>query len=314
MPRCCPGARPRRRWIPTPQLPIRLCRTKLKQGCYTLSFTPSPATIFSTRYRGTLRVEQQANGRMVFSGDLYGYRLFDHIKPPFAPVGDEAADTGGAIPIYARRSYFAYLKGTSAQMTAFVPLKKPCTFSLNFDQFNYNHPATGFSGSFNPAPTRSVRFDFATTATPGLYNGTAFQGSTPIGSVSLRWVSDKYRKATVKLHTLKGAVAPPASVGGSTMETIFADVGWGITFNDGGQINLPASLSGVNINTCWSQLNLHALMASVPGYNPAALDSAWNVELVAVPAALGCGRGIMFDSGSGDPNHVPREGSGDVQP
>jgi len=295
---------------PTPQLPVRLCRTKLKQGCYTLSFTPTPANIFSTRFRGTLRVEQQANGRMVFSGDLYSYRLFDHIKPPFLSTGDEAADTGGAIPIYSRRSYFAYLKGTSAQMTAIVPLKKPCTFSLGFDQFNYNHPATGFSGSFNPAPTRSIRFDFATTTTPGLYNGTAFQGSTPLGSVSIRWVSDKYRKATVNLHTLKGAVSPPASVGASTMETIFADVGWGVTYNDLGQINLPSSLSGVNINTCWSEANLHTLMASVPGYNPAALDSAWNVQLVAVPAKLGCSRGIMFDSALGaDPNNVPREGS-----
>jgi len=295
--------------VPLPKPPIRICRTTLKQGCYTLAFTPAPATIFSTRFRGTLRVEQQANGRMRFSGDLYSYRWFDHIKPPFPVMTDEAADTGGAIPIYTRRSYFAYLKGTSARMSALVPAGKPCTFSLSFDQFNYNQPATGFSGSFNPAPTRSVRFDFTTTTTPGLYNGTAFLGSTPIGSVSIRWVSDKYRKANVNLHTLKGAVAPPASVAGSTMETIFADVGWGVTYNDGGQINLPSSLSSVNINSCWSQANLHTLMQSVPGYNPAALDSAWNVQLVAVPAQLGCSRGIMFDSGPGDLDRIPREGS-----
>src|SRR6185295_16283989 len=69
--------------VPLPKPPIRICRTTLKQGCYTLAFTPAPATIFSTRFRGTLRVEQQANGRMRFSGDLYSYRWFDHIKPPF---------------------------------------------------------------------------------------------------------------------------------------------------------------------------------------------------------------------------------------
>jgi hypothetical protein len=49
--------------------PIRFCRTSLKQGCYTLSFVPSGTSIFGTRYRGTLRVEQVANG-IRFSGDL----------------------------------------------------------------------------------------------------------------------------------------------------------------------------------------------------------------------------------------------------
>src|SRR5690348_2456402 len=52
-------------------------------------------------------------------------------------------------------------------------------------------------------------------------------------------------------------------------------------------------------------------MSSVPTYNPAALDSVWNVHLLAVPAQLGCSRGVMFDSSLGaDPNGIPREGSG----
>ena len=42
-------------------------------------------------------------------------------------------------------------------------------------------------------------------------------------------------------------------------------------------------------------------MTSVPGYNPARLDTVWRVHLVAVPAAIGCSRGVMFDSLATDP-------------
>ena len=105
-------------------------------------------------------------------------------------------------------------------------------------------------------------------------------------------------------------MSPPASVGNSTFASIFADVGWDLTVADGGTVQLPAALSGVDINSCWSEANLHTLMTSVPGYNAADLDSVWRVHLVAVPAELGCSRGIMFDSSFGaDPNAVRREGS-----
>jgi hypothetical protein len=124
----------------------------------------------------------------------------------------------------------------------------------------------------------------------------------------MSWISDSFRRAEVVLHTLNGATSPPANVGGTTMASIFAAIGWDLTFVDGGAISLPTALSGVNINACWSQTNLHTLMASVPGYNPASLDTVWRVELFAVPAALGCSRGIMFDTGGGDPNGIPREG------
>ena len=105
-------------------------------------------------------------------------------------------------------------------------------------------------------------------------------------------------------------MAPPANVAGSTFASIFADAGYDLTVIDGGQIPLPAALAGTNIGACWSTQKLHTLMSSVPGYNPAVLDTTWRIELVAVPAAMGCSRGVMFDSALGsDPNAVPREGS-----
>jgi hypothetical protein len=178
------------------------------------------------------------------------------------------------------------------------------------EEFVYNHPATGFSGSFNSTPTRAIRFVLKHTGEADFYTGQAFEGTTLIGSVSIRWISASYRRAALQLHTLQGFEAPPASVGTSTMTTIFADVGWDVTFADGGTVPLPAALAAVDPLQCWSNPNLHALMASVPGYNPADLDSVWRVHLVAVPAKLGCSRGIMFDSSLGaDPNSIPREGS-----
>jgi len=303
----------------------RFCFTRLKQGCYTVAFTPTGTPIFGTRFRGTIRVETLASGIRV-SGDLYTRRLFDDLVvkgvleatafgrirgADAAADGDDlAADTGGAIPIYPRRKYHSYLKGTGARLFNIVMKGSPCFFTLDFDQFVYNHPATEFSGSFNAARTRAIRFVLRHTGTPDLYSGEAFEGTTLLGTVSIRWVSSFFRRAALQLHTLQGFEAPPASVGASTFTSIFADVGWDVTFTDGGTVPLPAALAAVDPLQCWSSANLHTLMSSVPGYDPAALDAVWNVQLVSVPARLNCSRGIMFDSSLGaDPNSVPREGS-----
>jgi hypothetical protein len=304
-----------------PLLSFKLCSTTLAQGCYTLSFVPSGAPLLGTRYRGTLRVEHASAGLRI-SGDLYTYRLLDDLiaRWPERVLGayelvratvpsDEAADTGGAIPVYRRRSYHSYLKGTRARLVSIVPRGAECTFALELDEFVYNHPASGFSGSFQRTPTRSLRYVLRKTATPNLYTGEAYTGTTKLGTVSLRWVSASFRRAQLQIHTLEGAEAPPA-VGSTTFSNIFADAGWELGVTDGGTIGLPAALSGVDVDSCWSAANLHTLMSSVPGYNPDELDSVWRVHLVAVPAALGCARGVMFDSSLGaDPNAVPREGS-----
>jgi hypothetical protein len=328
--------------LPTPGLPFRrpltwpapppgykLCPRPLKQGCYTISFTPSGTPILGTRYRGTLRAELTSPGVRI-SGDLYTYRLLDDIilGPPgrllaglepakAALPSDEAADTGGMIPIYPRRYYYSYLEGTRAPpFFWFVAESDECFFTLEFDEFVYNHPSTGFSGSFNTEPTRSIRFVLRWTATPDVYSGDAYAGAAKIGTVSIRWISDYYRRAHLQLNTLQGAVAPPAAVDGQTMTTMFADVGWDLTFADGGTISLPGALSNVNPNGCWDPADLHTLMSSVPGYNPAELDSVWRVHLIAAPAQLDypkycpSRRGRMFDSSFGsDPNAVPREGT-----
>jgi hypothetical protein len=142
-----------------------------------------------------------------------------------------------------------------------------------------------------------------------VYAGEAYEGATLLGSVSIRWISPFYRRATLQVNTLQGFESPPASVGTSTFASIFADVNWDLTVTDGGTVPLPGALSGIDVQQCWSSANLHTLMSSVPGYNAASLDSVWRVHLVSVPARLGCSRGIMFDSLSSDPNDIAREGA-----
>jgi hypothetical protein len=300
----------------------KFCLISLKQGCYTVSFVPAAKSILGTRFRGTLRVEHTSPG-IRMSGDLYSTRLLDmvamqapaqllkaHVRGSHALVSDEAADTGNTIPIYSRQSYRSYLKGTQAELFSIVPESEDCGFRLEFDEFPYTHPTTGFDGSFSDQPSRHIRWVLKETSTPDFYTGSAFEGSTLLGTVSVRWVSTSYRRADLQLHTLQGAQAPPADVDGATIASIFADAGWDLAFADGGSINLPAALAAVDIAACWSKADLHTLMSSVPGYDDDDLDSVWRVHLIAVPVKMDCSRGVMFDSSLGsDPNAVAREGS-----
>ena len=151
------------------------------------------------------------------------------------------------------------------------------------------------------------------TDTPNFYSGKAYEGTTELGTVSIRWISSDFRQANLEIHTLSGAFAPqPVNDGGTTEDfsTIFATAGWGLKVIYAGDINLPDELDGVqDPNQCWSFPNMATLMESVPGYDPAELDSVWKAHLLAIPARLGCSRGWMFDSGTGNPNDVPREGA-----
>jgi hypothetical protein len=345
----------------------RICRTDLAEGCYRLTFTPtsdSPfaaVSLFATRFRGTLRVERVDGGYRI-SGDLYRFSLLDDLViNRRAPIGrlrgraafgdataDAATDDGDStIPIYDRQDYHSYLEGTSAATLSFGS----CRVSLEFDEWTYNHPVTGFNGTFDASPARSVRYALQPTDTEGVLTGDAFEGSTKIGTVSIRHVSTFVRRATLQVDTLEGAETPPESVPApplvatlgdlvarsgdelpaivgripievlafsQSFRTIFAGVRWDLTVNfTNGTIPLPPALEDVDPAVCttWNsgpgdtqgRENLHDLMESVAGYDPDDLDTVWRAHLVAVPAAMGCGRGIVFDFGLID--GVEREGA-----
>lgn len=294
---------------------IRLCRTTLREGCYSFSYRPTNIPWWGISFVGTLRVEVVGDGYRI-SGDLY--RRSPFLTIPIEQLelsnefrlgtSDEEGDASGVIPVYKRKNYTSYLKGTGATLTSFSFNGSKCTFTLNFDEYNYTQPASGFAGSFPVTPSRDVRYVMSAGKLTDSYTGKAFSGSTELGSVSMRWVSSSFRRARLQLHRLQGSELPP-SVGTENFRTIFESAGWDVTVSiDNTDLPKPSSLSAQSATACWSTSNLHRFMQSVPGYDPDELDYEWKAHLVSVPATLGCSRGVMFDS-SGDLNDIKREGA-----
>ena len=324
--------------IPIP--PFKLCRLDFREGCYQINFKP---TFGFVSFEGTLRVDRSAPDggpdNLIVSGDLYSRLPVIKPFPPVPPVigtdedEDEAAgltSVAGSlsavkgpiiplpirrpvIPIFPRSRYSSYLRVTSVSAPVRVPIKAKCELTITADQFNYTQPPVGqFKGTFPATPSRTVTmklskvaapFPFSLTGGP-FYEGRLFENGVDKGSVTLAWVSKFFRRATLEIDTLVGAVRPapvPDGSGGTEFfDTVFAKTGWQLRVVQD-QLNVPVP-SGVVPTNCWSSADLHALMTAVR--NPATnLDTEWHVHMIVVPAKLGCSRGIMYDTIG-----VPREG------
>jgi hypothetical protein len=258
-----------------------------------------------------LRVENSGTG-FVISGDTYRYALFDVLQggiPSFGPT---------EIPVYPRRRYASYLKatGVSIPIVSFAP----CRITLNLDEYDYTQPpAGGFDGSFANQPSRSLTIYLTPAAPPSGFTGAYFTGVVYIGgvlqagvSVTLAWVSARYRKATVEVHTMTGAAAP-APVGAEYLPSVYASANWDLTVKtDPNPIPAPSVAGGFPAGwsgtSNWGSQNpgfalLHQVMTNLVDYASIDLDKEWYIHLLMVQAALGDGRGVMFDS-----INVPREG------
>ena len=320
-----------------PQLPPRphFCRLSLPQGCYRLNYRPSKSLL---EFRGTLRVDRSGTNPVI-SGDLYRYINLPPIlaerpsstrvlasagvsatNSPSSPAGEAAraltplavANAAGlslfarslGIPIYPRNRYYSYLRGTQLSIPAFS--FGECAITITAQEYVYTQPPAGsFNGTFPAAPgTRTIQLVLRPAAAPlgypGVYfTGSLFESGVNRGTLTLGWVSSYFRKASIEIDTLSGAVAPQP-VGTESIRTVYGKAGWdvAVTYD---QTNVPVP-AGVTAGNCWSSADLHALMLSVR--NPATnLDADWHMHLVVVPATLGCGRGVMYDTIG-----VPREG------
>jgi hypothetical protein len=301
---------------PTIPVPSLLCKINLREGCYRITLQPKTGTSI---FHGTMRVEKTPT-KTVISGDLY--RFLNPVIGLPAPVAAAASTAVRpapssflpiklGIPIYARDKYYSYLKVTNIQMPG--PFASKCAFTLKAQEYVYTQPPPGqFNGTFPAAPgTRTIDIVLSNAVGPPGYSsvyfeGKVFQGGVEKGTFKMGWVSTFFRKATVEVDTLKGAVAPQAvpTISGSGTEdfkTVFKTAGWDLNVvYDQKDIAVPAGVVSTN---CWTSPDLHALMVSVR--NPATdLDKEWRFHLIVVPAKMGCSRGIMYDQIG-----VPREGS-----
>ena len=300
----------------------KFCRVNLPDGCYRITFDPNG---FGDTFRGTVRVDR-GEGSLVISGDLYRFppAIGPIVGTPATTVSGVAGTFGSVvasgrfgtifrrlgIPVYARANYHSYLKGTGARLWSIGPIGGPCTASLSFQEYNYTQPPPGqFNGTFPAAPgTRTITMNLTPKPAPPNFPGAYFEGDlvangSVLGSISMGWVSSFFRKATIEIDTVQGAVAPqavPALAGSGTEDftTMMATAGWDArVFYD--QINVPSSIP--DPTQCWSDGQLHALMTTVRASSN--VDAEWRMHLLVVQGNLNCSRGKMYDSIG-----TPREG------
>lgn len=299
-----------------PGLIAPLCRINLREGCYRITYQPKLST---SVFHGTMRVER-GGAAATISGDLYRF-----LNPVIAlPVSIGSVATAVerpaaagifalplTIPVYPRKQYYSYLKVTGIQLPPVLTAN--CSFTLTAQEYVYTQPPPGqFNGTFPAAPgTRTVKIGLKNAPPPPGYTsvyfeGKLFEGLMEKGTFKMGWVSSSFRRATVEIDTLTGAVPPKAvpTISGSGTEdfkSVFATAGWDLNVVYD-QTNIPVP-PGVVATNCWSNADLHALMVA----NRKAgtdLDKEWRFHLIVVPAKLGCSRGIMYDQ-----IDVPREGS-----
>lgn len=308
--------------IPRPEVEVvkesvvkspKFCLIRLVQGCYRIAYYPIPGLYV---YRGTLRLDR-SEATTVVSGDLYKFRsLFPEPLPVsvadlISESSDEVRATGKVfprpffpklgIPIYPRRNYSSYLKVTGIQSNIWE-----CKVTLTIEQYVYTQPPLGsHNGTFATVPRILTvvlwrKPPLPIGSTNPYYEGTVYEGGIEKGTFSMVWVSSYFRRATLEVATLQGAVSP-AAVGTEDFRSVFNSINWDVN-----AVVNPTPLavpSGVNPKTCWTASSLHNLMTSTVHSSDTHLDNVWHLHVLFVPGAMGCGRGLMFDT-----IDVPREG------
>jgi hypothetical protein len=300
--------------FPIPLPPLHVCALSLPQGCYQLSISTSASSgrfLFKSFKLGSLRVES-TGGNYIISGDTYRYSFFDLLHGGIPNVGPTE------IPVYPRNRYGSYLKASSVSIPR-VSFGQ-CRITLKLDEYDYTQPAAGsFDGSFPATPSRSLTIYLTPATRPSGYTGVYFTGQLYIGgvlqtgaSVTLAWVSDRYRKATVEVHTMAGAVAP-AQVGTEYFTSVYANANWDLTVKTDPN-SIPAPTVAGGFPPGWTGTSdwgsradlLHKVMTDLLDFASVNLDKEWYMHLLVVPSALrgiNSGRGVMFDT-----INVPREG------
>jgi hypothetical protein len=203
------------------RIPIS-CLGKLVEGCYLITFTPNSGL---NTFHGTMRVEKD-RGANTLSGDLYKYlSVLAGMEVIYIPInlwklppwvsGAFVLGVPQDIPIRPRDKYYSYLKVIDLRFYHVLGgnFTLSCGLALTMEEYVYNQPLTGFNGTFDSTPSRTITA-YLTESTPpsgykGIYfEGKVYEGSTEIGTFSMGWVSSYFRGAKLEIDTVEGAVAP----------------------------------------------------------------------------------------------------------
>jgi hypothetical protein len=290
--------------ITQPQfLPIKSVRA----GCYLLNYTPNGGSFVT--YDGTLRVEKHADGRTA-SGDLYQRPVLflplktalpaDLQRPLFFPGPNPA----NGIPILSRSRYRYYLKVT--QILENFTFGNSFTLGLEMWRFTKNPGAwnTGGTWTNEGLVTALMSWQAAPAGYPApshyLAGDVKNAANVVIGRLTMGWVSEYLRKATVEVDRVSLSEAVVNNGAGIDWAAVGESVDWDIT---------PVQ-SNANVvepsGAFWSNGECHAAMLAKR--DASNLDAEWRYHVLALRRLDDTERGIMYDNGGSDSNNIPREG------
>ena len=124
--------------------------------------------------------------------------------------------------------------------------------------------------------------------------------STVVGRLTMGWVSQYLRKATVELDRVTLSENLLSNGAGLNWKTVGDGIGWDITVDES-DTNV-AEPSG----EFWSDAECHAAMLA--RRDASNVDAEWRYHVLGVRRLDSSERGVMYDISGTDSNNVPREG------
>jgi hypothetical protein len=182
------------------------------------------------------------------------------------------------------------------------------SFTLGFEMWRFTKSAgawsTGGTWTNEGAFTALMTWQAAPAGYPSSGNYLAGAGKnssgTVVGRLTMGWVSQSLRKATVEIDRVNQSEAALNNGAGVDWRTIGDGIDWDITVDES-DTNV-AEPSGES----WSDAEYHAEMLA--RRDASNLDTEWRYHVLCVRRLDSTKRGIMYDAYGGDSNNVPREG------
>lgn len=300
---------------PIPQPPFDpIFRRNLRSGCYLINYKPTGNLLVT--FDGTLRVESFGFGRRA-SGDLYQRPIvfgpFPPIprppipRPPIPIPGPNplarrpfffpAPNPSEGIPILARAQYRYYLRVTQIVQR----FASGNGFKLGFEMYRFTAPGTWTNeGAFTARMTWQAAPSGYPSSEDYLEGDLQNSVGTVVGRLTMGWVSQYLRKATIEIDRVAESEAPLDNGAGVNWKSVGDGIGWDIVVQES-DANI-AEPSG----EFWSNAECHQEMLA--RRDASNLDAEWRYHILCVRRLDETERGIMYDAYATDSNNVPREG------
>ncbi|KAH7400403.1 hypothetical protein BKA64DRAFT_481335 [Cadophora sp. MPI-SDFR-AT-0126] len=283
------------RW---PPFPFRSVRT----GAWLLNYTPLGSSLVA--YDGTLRVETITGGRRA-SGDLYQRPTIRIPFPAPRTILLPPPNPANGIPIQAINKYRYYLRVTKI----LEGITFGSDFQLGLELYLFT-PTSNGAGTWSTSPIKSTATMRWTPAPAGYPSSNDYlegdlkqdDTNTVLGRLKMGWISKYYRKATIEIDAVAGSEVPLDSGKGHNWQTVGDSIGYDLKINIS-ERNIP-EVSGES----WADNEMNDTMIS--HREPVNLNSVWHYHILAVHLIDSTPRGIMYDAGATDSDHIPREGLG----